>query len=139
MKRVILESPFAGGVPFNLKYARECAHHCVTKRGESAWGSHMIWPQFLNDEDPAERNLGIEAGFAWSEVADYHVFYTDYGWSQGMQRALAHCLQRRKHFVIRSLYGTSLLPPKPFLERFDAVERRIILAAQEDFQDAPSK
>jgi hypothetical protein len=138
MKRVILESPFVGDIQANLEYARKCALDCL-KRGESAWGSHMIWPQFLDDSDPRERELGMRAGRAWSDLADFHAFYTDRGWSRGMLVGLEHCLCMRKHFVIRALRLPSSLPPADFLGNCDAVERRIILAAQEDFQDAPSK
>jgi hypothetical protein len=38
----------------------------------------------LNDDDPDERKLGIEAGFAWRGFADATVVYLDRGMSEGM-------------------------------------------------------
>lgn len=35
-----------------------------------------------------ERNWGIAAGLAWSEVAEAHVVYVDRGISPGMQRGI---------------------------------------------------
>lgn len=101
MKRVIIESPFRDSPERALTFARAVALACVHK-GESAWGSHMIWPQFL-PETPEERALGIEAGHAWGEVADIHAFYTDLGWSGGMISALSLCLLKGWYFELRTL------------------------------------
>jgi hypothetical protein len=49
--------------------------------------SHLLYTQdgVLNDLDPFERQLGIEAGLAWGAVAEKTVVYTDHGVSNGMQ------------------------------------------------------
>jgi hypothetical protein len=64
-RRVIIESPYAGDVDANLIYARECLRDSL-KRGEAPLASHALYTQegVLNDDDPDERKLGIEAGFA---------------------------------------------------------------------------
>jgi hypothetical protein len=41
-------------------------------------------PGILDDKIPAERRLGMEAGFAWIAVADKTVVYTDRGIWDGM-------------------------------------------------------
>ena len=89
MERVILESPYAGDIERNIKYARRCLKDSLL-RGESPIASHLLYTQkgVLNDNSPAERKLGIAAEFAWMDFANLHVFYTDLGWSKGMQRAL---------------------------------------------------
>lgn len=109
MKLVIIESPFAAdtdeGFVANEHYAQNCAKYGLLKFNESGWGSHMIWPQFLDDTRSDERELGIQAGLAWSRMADYHVFYTDRGWSKGMIAALRYCIEHQRPFRFRSLNG----------------------------------
>lgn len=85
MIKVILESPYAGDIERNVKYARMCVKDSLM-RGESPIASHLIYTQegILNDLIPEERTLGINAGLAWKDVADKHVFYIDYGYSKGM-------------------------------------------------------
>jgi len=89
MIRVILESPYAGDVKRNLEYARLCVKDSLL-RGESPLASHLLYTQMLDDDIPKERKLGIDAGLAWKEVADKHVFYIDYGMSPGMEYALKY-------------------------------------------------
>lgn len=62
---VILETPYAGDVEYNLKYARACVADCI-RRHEAPFASHLIYTQdgVLDDNDPNERMLGIHAGFA---------------------------------------------------------------------------
>lgn len=85
MRRVIVESPFAGDVPANVEYARRCVRDCVL-RGESPIASHLLFtqPGILDDDKPDERAAGIEAGLAWGAVADATVVYIDRGLSRGM-------------------------------------------------------
>lgn len=127
MRRVIIESPYAGiptranllrigvppganllriGVPpgpndelprvardsaavvtRNVNYLKAAIRDCILK-GEAPFASHMMYPGALNDDDPAERKLGINAGFAWWNAAELIVFYVDLGWSTGMRAAL---------------------------------------------------
>lgn len=92
---VILESPYAGDVERNVTYARACLADCI-RRGEAPIASHLLYtqPGVLNDDNPAERTLGIEAGLAWGRVADGAVFYVDLGWSNGMLAARERHLAR---------------------------------------------
>jgi len=86
--RVILESPYAGDIKRNIAYARKCVLDSL-QRGEAPIASHLLYtqPGILNDDIPAERVLGIEAGLAWKTVAEKHVFYVDFGMSPGMEYA----------------------------------------------------
>lgn len=88
MKRVVLESPFAGDRERNLEYARACMRDSI-KRGEAPFASHMLYPAVLDDQVPAERSLGMEAGFAWLSCALSSVVYTDLGISPGMAKGIA--------------------------------------------------
>ncbi len=86
MKLVILESPYAGHVDANVAYARMAMHDSLL-RGEAPIASHLLYtqPDVLDDDVPAERTMGIQAGLAWLKVADLHVVYADRGVSNGME------------------------------------------------------
>ena len=89
MRRVILESPYAGDVGTNLAYARQCIRDCLD-RGEAPIASHLLFtqPGILKDDVKEERALGIAAGLAWIPVADAMVVYIDLGMSPGMNAAM---------------------------------------------------
>ena len=101
MKRVILESPYAGDVERNLQYGRACLRDSLM-RGESPIASHLLYTQsgVLDDDNPTERRLGIEAGLAWCESSDGTVVYEDYGISIGMLYGIsrAHALGKPVEF-----------------------------------------
>jgi len=86
MRKVVIESPYAGDLKRNIEYAREALKDSL-KRGEAPIVSHLLHTQVLDDTKPNERAMGINAGLAWLSVADAHVFYVDYGMSTGMQEA----------------------------------------------------
>ena len=105
MKRVILESPYAGDIQRNIKYARECLKDSL-KRGEAPIASHLLYTQkdVLDDNIPKERQLGIDAGLAWKKVADLHVFYVDFGMSNGMKYASEYAKSQNIDVEYRTLY-----------------------------------
>jgi hypothetical protein len=90
MRRVVLESPFAGDIDANLTYARACIRDSLL-RGEAPIASHLLYTQagILDDADPRERAHGINAGHAWL-FGNLHgmVVYTDRGISGGMQAGI---------------------------------------------------
>jgi hypothetical protein len=85
MRRVILESPFAGDVAANVTYARACVRDALL-RCEAPLASHLLYTQdgILDDGARNERAHGINAGHAWMHLADAVVVYTDRGISEGM-------------------------------------------------------
>jgi len=87
MRRVILESPFAGDIEAHVAYARRCLRDCLA-RGEAPIASHLLYPQILDDSIAAERALGIAAGLGWLRLAEAMVAYIDYGLSPGMRAAM---------------------------------------------------
>lgn len=86
MRLVIIESPYAGEVERNVKYARRCVRDSLL-RGEAPIASHLLYtqPGVLDDNVLSERQHGIEAGLAWRKVAERTVVYQDFGISTGMQ------------------------------------------------------
>lgn len=118
MRRVIVESPFAGrgNNPLarwwsrlqNKRYARAALRDCIL-RGESPIASHLLLtqPGVLRDDDPAEREMGIDAGHAWLPVADAAVFYIDRGFSRGMDTGLLRAAQAKIPVERRRLRSTA--------------------------------
>lgn len=94
---VVIESPYAGDVERNLRYARRAMRDCL-RRGEHPLASHLLYTQegILDDNQPSERAQGIAAGLAWAEHADAIYFYVDYGFSRGMSAAHDHFLTQEK-------------------------------------------
>lgn len=107
LKAVIVESPYAGDVEGNLRYLRACLRDCLL-RGEAPFASHALYtqPGVLDDEVPAERELGIRAGFFWRELAEKTVVYTDRGTTKGMTMGIEHAQQAGRPIEYRELGHT---------------------------------
>lgn len=108
MKRVIIESPYAGDTDTNLAYLRACMHDSLM-RGEAPFASHGLYtqPGVLRDDVPAERARGIEAGFAWRSVAELTVVYTDLGITPGMAAGIEHAERDGRDIEYRRIEGWS--------------------------------
>lgn len=104
MVRVILESPYAGDIETNVGYARVCIKHSLSL-GEAPLASHLLYTQegILDDTNEEERMLGINAGLAWSALADKHVFYVDYGMSAGMKMGLKLAKENNEVIEMRKI------------------------------------
>lgn len=104
MRKVILESPFAGDVETNIEYARRCVRDSLL-RGEAPIASHLLYtqPGILDDNIPEERQHGIDAGLAWRSVADATVVYTDLGISTGMKYGIAAATDAGRPVEYRSI------------------------------------
>lgn len=102
IRLVILESPYAGEIGENISYAMDCLRDCL-KRNEAPFASHLLYTMVLDDHEPTERHLGIEAGLAWGAVADATVVYTDRGISEGMQKGIARAEAEGRPVEFRTL------------------------------------
>lgn len=104
MRRVIVESPFAGDVETNRRYLNDCLRDCL-ERGEAPFASHAIYTRdgVLNDDDPQERGRGMQAGFEWRAAAESTVVYTDLGVSIGMVAGVKHAETLGQAIEYRSL------------------------------------
>ena len=106
MRLVVIESPFAGDVERNLRYVRACMADCF-RRGEAGFASHALYtqPGVLDDTIPAERKLGMEAGFAWGDAAHLTAVYEDLGVSRGMAAGVERAHLAGRPVVWRTLGG----------------------------------
>lgn len=105
-RRVIVESPYAGDTERNVAYARAAMADCL-KRGEAPFASHLLYTQagVLDDQNPTERALGIDAGLMWGSVAHATVVYIDHGVSRGMELGIASAIRHRRPVEFRKLEG----------------------------------
>lgn len=103
---VIIESPYAGDVERNVRYARACMADSLT-RGEAPLASHLLYtqPGILNDDIPEERTQGIEAGLAWGRCASLSAFYVDLGMTPGMELGLARARFEGREVERRTIPG----------------------------------
>ena len=104
MKRVAIESPYAGDIALHVAYAKAAVRDCL-KRGESPYASHLFFTQdgILDDGDAAEGALGIEAGLAWGDAAEATVVYADLGISDGMKEGMARANAASRPIEMRSI------------------------------------
>lgn len=104
MKRVILESPFAGDIKKNIAYARCATKDCLL-RGEAPMVSHLLYtqPGVLDDSVADQRTLGIEAGLVWGPAAEATVVYADLGMSRGMTGGIERANKEGRPVEVRYL------------------------------------
>ena len=60
-KIVFICSPFAGDIDGNTRRARRFGRFAVTEKAVPII-PHLMYPQFLEEDDPEERQLGIDMG-----------------------------------------------------------------------------
>ena len=96
MRRVIIESPYAGDIEANKAYLQRCIRDSLF-RGEAPFASHQMYTDALDDSDPDQRRQGMLAGLRWLWCADAVVVYGDRGISPGMQWAIS---QATSHMTV---------------------------------------
>jgi hypothetical protein len=76
-------------------------------RGEAPYASHGLYiqPGVLDDHDPVERALGMQAGFAWGDVGELVAVYLDLGCSPGMTAGIERAALRGAPVEERRLGG----------------------------------
>jgi hypothetical protein len=94
---VYICSPFSGNVKDNITAARKYCRFAVI-RGYIPIAVHLLFPQFMNDDDPEERELALFFGNAvMSKCSEVWVFgdYISAGMESEIRRA------KRKNYRIR--------------------------------------
>ena len=54
-------SPYAGDIEKNKAFAVSCCRFAI-RQGYTPIAVHLLYPQILNDQDPAERAVGLRLG-----------------------------------------------------------------------------
>ena len=106
MRRVVIESPYAGNTAEYVAYARACMRDSLA-RGEAPLASHLLYPQpgILRDELRAERQQGVMAGLIWAQAAEATVVYIDKGISNGMRQGIEDAGRAKRPVEYRRLNG----------------------------------
>ena len=60
-KLVYIASPLSGDVETNLDFARQACLYAMAQ-GVTPFAPHLLYPQMLDDNDPAQRELGMKMG-----------------------------------------------------------------------------
>ena len=69
MQQVFICSPYRGDIEHNVKVARDDGH-IAAKTGYVPVVPHLLYPQFLDDNIPDERILGIQLGAELLKASD---------------------------------------------------------------------
>lgn len=96
--RVILESPFRESSPGpkrgrNKRYLRRALRDSIFNHNESPFASHEMFTRALDDNEPHERQLGINLALPWLAAAEKMVVYADLMISTGMQQSIARAVE----------------------------------------------
>ena len=68
-RKIYVVSPYAGDVDANVCAAVGYCRHVINE-GYMPIASHLLYPQILNDDIPAERDLGLLFGLALLALCD---------------------------------------------------------------------
>lgn len=101
-EKVIIESPYAGLVERNVEYANLCLRDSLL-RGEYPMASHILYTKALDDNNPEERELGIQAGLIWGLEASKTIVYTNYGISSEMLIGIEAAKKANREIVYRKI------------------------------------
>lgn len=90
MNIVYIASPFAGEVDKNIRNAKRYCQFAV-RQGVVPLAPHLLFPQFLNDRNEAERRLGLDFAITLLDRCDeLWVFCTAGRVSKGMAAEIAY-------------------------------------------------
>ena len=102
-KLVYICSPYAtGDVKENVEKAKEYCKLAL-KEGFVPVAPHLLYPQFLCDEDEAEREQGLSCGIALLEVCAEVWVFGNQKKSEGMQREIEYARNKKKKVVYMDL------------------------------------
>ena len=98
-ERVYICSRYAGDVEHNVRVALALCRMAV-EVGLAPFAPHLLFTQFLDDTDPAQREIGISLGMRFMEVCDVVWGYLGEGVSDGMRREIEHARHLGKPIVL---------------------------------------
>lgn len=86
---VFICSPYAGNIRRNTEQARQYMKFAV-RMGAIPFAPHLLYPQVLDESDPAQRELGLFFGSIWLGKCDeLWVFGSNISSGMGMEIAKA--------------------------------------------------
>lgn len=109
-KLIYIASPYAGDVEGNVVFARAACRYAVAK-GCTPVAVHLMYPQFLDDRVPGERDTGLKMGHRVLAVCD-EIWLCGEKVSAGMQAEITEA--ERLGIPVQSIPSSAV---RPFLER----------------------
>ena len=91
--KVYVASKYAGDIETNVQAARTYCRR-VTDEGYMPIASHLLYPQFLDDSNPEERELGLLFGLALLRLCDEVWVFGEV--SPGVEKEIAEAKQLKK-------------------------------------------
>lgn len=98
-QRAYICSRYAGDIEHNVRVALALCRMAV-ESGLAPFAPHLLFTQFLDDTDPAQREVGISLGLRFIEVCDVVWVYVGEGVSDGMHRETEHARRLGKPIVL---------------------------------------
>lgn len=91
MKIIYAASPYAGDIEKNTEFAKKACRH-IMEQGHVFFAPHLLYPAILDENQPKERQLGMEMGIAMLPACDELWCYGDHI-SQGMMMEMEEARQ----------------------------------------------
>lgn len=83
MKRVFICSPYRGDTARNTDIARALCHQAI-RMGFAPFAPHLLYPQFLDEQNAAERKAGMAAGMKFLATCEQLWVWKQLGVTEGM-------------------------------------------------------
>ena len=92
-KFIYICSPYRGNIERNTEKARD---HCreVMKEGHIPVAPHIYFTQFLDDDNPDERTMGIQTGLDILKACDEMWVYDVGLMSEGMKEEIRYAIEQ---------------------------------------------
>jgi len=122
MKLIYVASPYAGDIERNTAFAREACQF-VKNEGHAFFAPHLLYPQVLHEDDPADRQLGLAMGKKMLAKCDELWAFGDFI-SPGMAGEVELAEQRGipvRYITVQEMEKTE----RPFAERHPFCSMRI--------------
>lgn len=104
MDKVFICSAFRGDVEENIRKAREYCRWAAMECGAVPIAPHLLFPQFLDDNDPEQRGLGIEMGLELLAGCRRLFYFGDVTEGMAKEIARAHALGIPVEYVPAEAY-----------------------------------
>lgn len=92
--RIFVASRYTADTPEQtgeyVRYARKCCR-ALELLGAHTFAPHLYNTQFLDDDSPEERMIGINSGLSWLSLCDAAMFFIDHGIGMGMTAEWTRC------------------------------------------------
>jgi hypothetical protein len=96
VKKVFICSPYAPVSEDPVEREKEleenkdlalCANVCAVTKGNIPYAPHLYFPQFLDDSDPDQRDIGMLMGLQWLKECD-EIWVIGERTSKGMEKEI---------------------------------------------------